>query len=137
MYGYMRICFNRASADVDWHVGHGALQGFMAAKCKQSFSNCAAKSAVQSMSPDMRTHLPCFAADYKAREQRGSGVVRLTSPLKLEGSQAQEQTMCRTMVRASCVQEHASFAKHAEDPLHAKGQLTTSVMDAYAHPKTA
>ena len=36
------------------------------------------------------------------------------------------------MVRASCAQEHVSFVKRAQHPLHAKGQLTTFVMDAYA-----
>ena len=81
VYEYIRVCFNHASADVDWHVGHGVLQGFVAAICKQSFSNRVLKSAVQSPSPDMRTHLPCFAVDYKARKQRRSEVVRLTSPL--------------------------------------------------------
>ena len=59
----MRFRFNRASADVDWHVGHGALQGFVAATRKQFFSNYVVKGAVRSTSPDMRTHLPCFAAD--------------------------------------------------------------------------
>ena len=84
MYEYMRFCFNRASADVDWHVGHGVLQGFVAAKCKQSFSNRVLKGAVQSTSPDTRTRLPCFAADCEARKQRRSEVVRLISPLNAQ-----------------------------------------------------
>ena len=32
------------------------------------------------------------------------------------------------MVRASYAQEHASYVEHARHPLHANGQLTTSVM---------
>ena len=35
-YESMRFCFNRVSADVGWHCGHGVLQGFVAAVCKQS-----------------------------------------------------------------------------------------------------
>ena len=81
---HMRICFDGASADVDWHVGHGILQGFVAAKRKQSFTNHVLNSAVQSRSPDMRTHSPCFAADHEARNQRGSEVVRLISPLNAQ-----------------------------------------------------
>ena len=31
---HMRICFDGASANIDWHVGHGVLQGFVATRCK-------------------------------------------------------------------------------------------------------
>ena len=49
---HMRICFNGTSANVDWHVGHGVLQGFVATRCKQSFCNHVLNSAVQGTSPD-------------------------------------------------------------------------------------
>ena len=81
---HMRICFNGASADVDWHVGHGVLQGFVATRCKQSFCNHVLDSAVQSTSSDMRTHSPGFVVDDEARNQRRSKVVRLISPLNAQ-----------------------------------------------------
>ena len=84
VYEYMRVCFNGASVDVDWHVGHGILPGFVATRCKQSFSNRVLNSAVRSIRPDMRAHSPCFAADHEARSQRRPEVVRLTSPLNAQ-----------------------------------------------------
>ena len=83
-YGYTRIRFNDASADVDWHVGHGVLQGFVATRCKQSFSNRVLNSAAQSTSPDMRTHSPCCVADGEARNQRRGEVVWLISSLNAQ-----------------------------------------------------
>ena len=77
---HIRICFDGASADVDWHVGHGVLQGFVATRCKQSLSNPVLNSAVQSTSPDTRTHSPGFVVDDGAQNQRRSEVVRLISP---------------------------------------------------------
>ena len=81
---HMRICFNGASADVDWHVGHGVLQGFVATRCKQSLSNPVLNSAVQSTSPDTRTHSPGFVVDDGAQNQRRSEVIRLISPLNAQ-----------------------------------------------------
>ena len=87
---HMRICFDGASADIDWHVGHGVLQGFVATRCKQSLSNPVLNSAVQSTSPDTRTHSPGFVVDDGAQNQRRSEVIRLISP-----SNAQRVTSTR------------------------------------------
>ena len=38
------LSLDRASADVDWHDGHGVLQGFVAAICKQSLFQHSSRS---------------------------------------------------------------------------------------------
>ena len=84
LQGHTCASVSTAHRLIDWHVGHGVLQGFVATRCKQSLSNPVLNSAVQSTSPDTRTHSPGFVVDDGAQNQRRSEVIRLISPLNAQ-----------------------------------------------------